>query len=368
MSTFFEKFRRVTASTNYQPEIDGLRFVALFMVVAFMHIPRYINQIFHDNTWVKSFYWRTFLTNGGNGVLLFFVISGFILSLPFAQMYLRKEKPVNLQWYYLRRLTRLEPPYLIVLTVLFVAEVFLIKKYDFGEALPHYLASVFYIHNFVYKEASTILPLAWSLEVEVQFYVVAPLLFLIFLVRKAAVRRLIMALIIIAGLYYWYNDWGFPHLLKYLHFFFAGIFFADLYVSAPGFQLKNKTFFFIGLLSLVGLIFFNSLMGFGYYLLKMGCMFLFFISVLFNLKMKSLFSKTFLIVVGGMCYSIYMLHQAIVSFFGKLIMKLGIDYTNTNYIPAFMLFFLFVVLILSSIYFLVVEKPFMKFNSRKASI
>jgi len=368
MSTFFEKFRRVTASTNYQPEIDGIRFVALFMVVAIMHIPHYINEVFQDNQWVKSLYWYTFVTDGGSGVGLFFVISGFILSLPFAQMHLRKQKPVNLRWYYLRRLTRLEPPYLIILSILFVAEVFLLKKYDFGQALPHYMASVLYIHNFVYKEASTILPLAWSLEIEVQFYIVAPLLFLIFLVRKATVRRLIMALVIIAGFIYWYNDWTFPHLLKCLHFFVAGIFFADLYVSSPVLELKNKAFFFIGLLSLTGFIFFNSQLGFGYYLLKMGCMLLFFYSVLFNMKMKSLFSKTFLVVVGGMCYSIYMLHLAIISFFGKLIMKLGIDYTNTNYIPAFVLFFLFIVLGFSSIYFLVVEKPFMKFNRRRANV
>src|SRR6185295_5647478 len=103
-----------------------------------------------------------------------------------------------------------------------------------------------------------------------------------FLIRKPIVRRLIMALIVVAGLIYWYDDWAFPHLLKFLHFFVAGIFFADLYVSAPGFELNNKSFFFIGLLSLTSFVFFNSQLGFGYYLLKTGCMFLFFYSVLFN--------------------------------------------------------------------------------------
>ena len=65
MPTFFEKFRRVTASTNYQPEVDGLRFLALFMVVVLMHILHYINNEFHNNQWIQSKYWYTFVTDGG---------------------------------------------------------------------------------------------------------------------------------------------------------------------------------------------------------------------------------------------------------------------------------------------------------------
>ena len=144
MSTFFEKFRRVTASTNYQPEIDGLRFVALFMVVVLMHIPHYINQEFHSNEWVKSRYWYTFVTDGGNGVVLFFMISGFILSLPFAQMHLKKIQTISLRWYYLRRLTRLEPPYLIALSILFLAEVFILRKFEFSQGLPHYVLPAYH--------------------------------------------------------------------------------------------------------------------------------------------------------------------------------------------------------------------------------
>ena len=52
------------------------------------------------------------------GVELFFAISGFILGIPFASHYLRGVPRVNLRRYFIRRLTRLEPPYIINLMVL----------------------------------------------------------------------------------------------------------------------------------------------------------------------------------------------------------------------------------------------------------
>jgi hypothetical protein len=42
-SNFLEKFRRITSAGNYIPEIDGLRFVAIFWVVVWMHLPTILN-------------------------------------------------------------------------------------------------------------------------------------------------------------------------------------------------------------------------------------------------------------------------------------------------------------------------------------
>src|SRR2546421_9864026 len=109
-SKFLLRFKRITYSTNYLPEIDGLRFLALFLVVVIMHITNYINVIYFNGQMIQSSYWLDFVIEGNNGLNLFFVISGFILSLPFARWYLHQGKRVELKNYYLRRLTRLEPP------------------------------------------------------------------------------------------------------------------------------------------------------------------------------------------------------------------------------------------------------------------
>ncbi len=187
-SSFFSKFRRITYSTSYLPEVDGLRFLAIFSVVVIMHINHYIDDKFFKGQLIQTDYWKNFVLEGGNGVPLFFIISGFILSLPFAKWRLNGEKKVQLKNYYLRRITRLEPPYIIALVIFFIAHVWVLHKYSFDQLLPHFFASVFYLHTVIYDSFSWVLPVAWSLEVEVQFYVLAPIFFLIFLIRSAIFR------------------------------------------------------------------------------------------------------------------------------------------------------------------------------------
>src|SRR5207248_8852502 len=105
----------------------------------------------------------------------FFVISGFILGLPFASFYRGLGPQVSLRQYFLRRLTRLEPPYILNLAVFFALKV-ASQQYGFRELLPHFLSSCFYLHNLVYADESLVNTVTWSLEIEVQFYVLVPLL------------------------------------------------------------------------------------------------------------------------------------------------------------------------------------------------
>ncbi len=66
------------------------------------------------------------------------------------------------------------------------------QRSDAVELLPHLGASVLYIHNLVYGVWSTVNPVAWSLEIEVQFYLMAPLLCRVFLIESALVRRAVL--------------------------------------------------------------------------------------------------------------------------------------------------------------------------------
>ncbi|HYH16354.1 MAG TPA: acyltransferase family protein, partial [Flavisolibacter sp.] len=124
VSSFFDKFRRITASTDYLPEIDGLRFLAVFWVAIIMHTTHFLNEKLYNNQLIKQGPWKWVILEGTHGMYLFFMISGFILSLPFAKAYLKSDDPVSLKRYYLRRLTRLEPPYIIALVIFFLAHLF----------------------------------------------------------------------------------------------------------------------------------------------------------------------------------------------------------------------------------------------------
>ena len=103
---FWGSLRRVTTSGRYIPEIDGLRFIAIVPVI-FYHMGML--------SWLACGYCTPLEYGGGRivnqldrGVPLFFVISGLILGLPFANQHLLGGKRVRLGSYLWRRVTRLD--------------------------------------------------------------------------------------------------------------------------------------------------------------------------------------------------------------------------------------------------------------------
>jgi peptidoglycan/LPS O-acetylase OafA/YrhL len=342
------------------PEIDGLRFLAIFSVVFIMHISHYLDEKFYGNSIASTHsYWADFIYEGGYGVPLFFIISGFILSLPFARWRLRNEKKVSLKRYFIRRVFRLEPPYLIALVILFVAHVWILHNYSFQKLFPHLLASAVYMHGAIYHSFSPVLPVAWSLEVEVQFYVLAPLLCSIFLLRNRNIRWAIMMVIIISSALFWYGVWGVPHVLKYLHYFFIGILLSDWFVTGKR-LFKNETAgITAAIIALLIYFFLPSINNLWAYMIKILSMWILVHVVLTNASIKKLFSKPVLVWIGGMCYSIYLLHFAIVSAAGQILLRWNVSAYPALLIPLSLLFAA-LVLMISSVFYLLVERPFMR--------
>jgi peptidoglycan/LPS O-acetylase OafA/YrhL len=363
--SFFEKFRRVTASTAYLPEIDGLRFLAVFWVAIIMHTTHYLNDKFYQGQLIKQGPWRWVILEGTHGMYLFFMISGFILSLPFARAYLKSQERVNFKRYYLRRLTRLEPPYIIALLVFFLAHAFIIKKYAISQLVPSLLASLIYAHDLIYGQHSLILPVAWSLEIEVQFYLLAPLLCLFFKIKSSATRRLIFLLIIVGGAYYFsYVIPRHENLLRYLHYFMVGLFLADLYVSQNGKFINSMVGYIIGIIALVTALCIPSYYIFPMLLLKLIVLFMLFSQVLLNERIKAMFSAKGLTLIGGMCYSIYLLHFGIISCFGTIMLSRNTSF-DVNHAPLYLIAITLLILLLSAAFYFYVEKPFMKFRVKR---
>ncbi len=260
-SDWLNKFRRVTASTRYLPEIDGLRFMAIFMVAIWMHTTHFIDEKFFSDSLITNPYWRNFVMEGGYGVSIFFMISGFILSLPFAKNYLDRgvdKKSISLKRYYLRRLIRLEPPYIIALIIFFIGHVWILNKYNFQELVPHFFASAVYLHNTIYNTFSYVLPVAWSLEVEVQFYLLAPLLCCIYLLRSKYLRwGILVTLIIASGIYNYQFIMG--TVVKFFCCFGIGMLLTDFYCNKEKFIDSPRWCFIIGILSLLIIVFVPTL-------------------------------------------------------------------------------------------------------------
>lgn len=306
---------------------------------------------------------------GGYGVALFFMISGFILSLPFARVHFDNDankKKINLKSYYLRRLVRLEPPYIIALIIFFIGNVWVLGKYDFKELLPHFFASAFYLHNTLYDSFSYVLPIAWSLEIEVQFYLLAPLLCCIYLIRSKYLRWCIYILVIIASGMYNYNP-VMGNLVKFICYFALGMLVTDLYCNKEKFIDSSNWCFFIGIISLLVIVFVPTLNSMTGYWVKFFFGTVFFYTVMTNKRMKQIFSGTFLTITGGMCYSIYLLHFGVLSALGYLLKSGDFSLSNVYLIPLYFILFAACILIISATYFLIIEKPFMKLRPKMQS-
>jgi len=73
-----------------------------------------------------------------------------------------------------------------------------------------------------------------------------------------------------------------------------------------------------------------------------------------------IFTNPFFCVLGGMCYTIYLYHYFIISFWGKLVGNIS---PIGNYFVTFLIFAIpscVLIIIASSFLFLLFEKPFMK--------
>ncbi len=362
------KFRRITANQIYFPEIDGIRFVAILLVILY-HIYKYF--ISHTSiaiTAENSNYslLNTFIDNCDRGVELFFVLSGFILCLPFAHYYIGNGKKVPLKNYYLRRVTRLEPPYFIALTGIFLLQVISHTR-PFSEMWPGWLASMGYSHLLVFHSLPTVTIVTWSLEIEIQFYLLAPLLFRILSFSKRT-RRLSLTVAII-GIVLLQNFFPLPliSLCDYLQFFLIGILLADLYVTDDFAPLFRKNLMvFINVLSFLVLIYLpikGDTANFYTLLWARLCfpftIFVFYYAIFKNGLLIKAFSYKFIPVIGGMCYSIYLLHYTIIGVVGRITNSVHL---TTGYLPNLLLQIILLAIpitIISAVFYYFVERPFM---------
>lgn len=317
----------------------------------------------HPGSWLSSIIGR-----GSLGVDVFFAISGFILALPFARQRLFHEKPVSLKAYYIRRLTRLEPPYVVSLILLLLVHLLILHE-SFRNIFPNFLASLFYVHSLVFDEWSKINPVAWSLEVEVQFYVLAPLLAMVFSIRKPVWRRVVLVTVIVASIAHYnfnYDMIEALHLRKSLfmnlHQFLIGFLFADLFLTDWKETLKQKSgvYDIAGIAAMSLLFVFNVTFNAWADLLFGICLFISFIALFKGTLINAFFTNPWIVITGGMCYSIYLLHYALIALLAKFSITLFVPEWGygINYLVQ-VLVIIPIVILVSAVFFTVIEKPCM---------
>jgi peptidoglycan/LPS O-acetylase OafA/YrhL len=299
-------FRRITTQKAFIPQIDGLRFVAIASVV-FFHL--YATLEGRSAVPVPI---PLDMDVPKRGVELFFVISGFILGVPFASYHILQAQKVNLKRYFLRRITRLEPPYFLSFPLWMIFQWAAVRR-PFSDMLPHLLAHASYTHNFIYSAfPGAVNTVAWSLEIEVQFYTLVPILSFIFAIPRARLRRAVILVSMAAvGLLSnpLYRTVHFRYCIGYyLAFFLAGFLLCDLYITRG--EWKRSFAWDVLALCLWPVVWrpahstLHVILPFVIVLLYLAA---------FRGRICSaFFSYPVITDIGGMCYSIYLLHYPII--------------------------------------------------------
>jgi peptidoglycan/LPS O-acetylase OafA/YrhL len=144
------------------PLFDGLRGIAV-LAVLLLHSSELSGRV---GLGVGG---RLGETAGGLGVIVFFVISGFLLYRPFAAARATGRSRTPVRHYARRRALRILPAYWIVLTILatfpWVAGVF----------TGHWWRYYGFLQAYFGRSTSSGIPVAWTLCVEMTFYVALPL-------------------------------------------------------------------------------------------------------------------------------------------------------------------------------------------------
>jgi peptidoglycan/LPS O-acetylase OafA/YrhL len=168
------------AERVYFPELDGLRFVAFVMVYLFHGgVPTHLLARLIGKT--AS---RAFMYNGGYGVQLFFILSGYLIT----ALLLREEARygrISLRAFWARRVLRIWPLYYLIIAIGFGLLPALMgdtATSGYRQLLRvHLIPFLAFLGNW---SMALVIPVPyewisvlWSVCIEEQFYLIAPLLF-----------------------------------------------------------------------------------------------------------------------------------------------------------------------------------------------
>ena len=361
-TSLLRSLRRVTTSGRYIPEIDGLRFVAILSVILY-HVTVQLGIP------AAGSYWLWYLiSHGARGVELFFLISGFILGLPFATHLLTAGRPVRLRDYFLRRVTRLEPPYILAILIRIPLLILIMHK-PLHFVLTHGLASLFYLHSLIFGAASAVNPPAWSLEVEIQFYCLAPILaWSYFRLRPKSLRRLLgLTFILLCGLLqvHYLSMPSYPRLslsiLNYAQYFFAGFWLCDLYLEDWD-RIPSHWLWDLVSLPAWGWIFLAE--GWKVHVFLPFAILVVYLGAFKGYLFPSFFRTVWVSLIGGMCYSIYLTHNLAITGAGYLLHRWLSSPTVSNGAKDILAYGAVIPLVLAVglVLYILVERPCMDKN------
>lgn len=175
------------AASVYRADIDGLRAIAVLSVVGFHAFPRE-------------------LTGGFVGVDIFFVISGYLITSIILGNLVKNDR-FSIFEFYSRRIRRIFPALVLVMTSSLVIGWFTLLTAEYAQLGKHIAGGATFLSNFVlWKESGYFDNVAetkpmlhlWSLAIEEQFYIFWPLILTVMWRLKRNVLGITFAILILS--------------------------------------------------------------------------------------------------------------------------------------------------------------------------
>ncbi|MFH6999049.1 acyltransferase family protein [Flavobacterium sp. FlaQc-57] len=340
-------------------ELDGLRGIAALSVV-FSHL-------------VGAFVFNSplfnFLSNspfhvfwhGDGAVTLFFLLSGFVLALP----YITKKKDFNIGTFYIKRVFRIYPAFILAILFSYFLKHSLFKplniidyspwinefwNWDFKEVPFAEYINTFILVGFSFN-FKLFIPVIWTLRLEMIISLILPF-FIIIALRNKLVYNLIILLIL-----FYIRD-------GVIAVFYLGILMAIYLEYILNFLNRITNKFYILILFTTGLFLYTSRFSLDFildnqnkahlFLTTLGC------SIFLVLSMKNGVCKKILNLrpiqfLGEISYSLYLLHFPVI--------LIACSFFSGNIITVFCTS-LFVTILLSYLSYKFIELPFISLGRK----
>ena len=376
------------------PELDGLRGIAILLVILghfwahassdnLYRLPVVVNGL--DFTWIFCL--------AGYGVQLFFILSAFLLYLPFANAIKNNQNYPSTSRFYKRRFFRIYPAFLFVMIT------YLLIIYLFGPfpgAAPYNITNI--MNNLLFVQPITtffsksvvtldIIPGTWSLNTEVYFYLLLPLI--AFITKKDKSFYILCIFLVFMGVTYRYKighldlganyNWAQisiiqQNILAHIDTFIFGILAARLYVMIREQKSDHikKIIIFILYLSLVGIfylcynfprdIYFRGmpvLISDRFFQFGFCCMLFIPALITTSSLIKHILRNNVIRFIGIVSYSVFLIHITILKYVFNPIFSLYNITDVAQRLVVLVLIGLLVSILAGSLCYVIVERPFL---------
>jgi peptidoglycan/LPS O-acetylase OafA/YrhL len=198
---------KTIAVSSYDPGIDLIRFLAFFFVFFTHFINKGGNVIRVDaGQWWNNQIIQRVADFGGQGVTLFFGLTGFLLGRLLIREF-KEQGKISINSFYMRRILRIWPLYFVFIILCGVLNLVANSPTLTTSEIPYLLTFTYNWGQIFGSVPGTMATITWSISVEEQIYLLFPLFFLLLVQRNAFRYSVVLILIgfmnVVGCLYFW---------------------------------------------------------------------------------------------------------------------------------------------------------------------